>query len=566
MIYKKLGVMFFAWLLVFLPVIPSYAYSGGLLNGKRINLGSDLDSLNDYTNYITDSNEVTGYNIGAFGGIIDTFWYKFDNPATITDYQIKSNASSLDFTLYDNNKNILYHVDTWSLNGVKTSITPVSKVSYVSLVNTRGSSKFVNEFDVFGYEKDETPPANVNGVQQSATDVEVNLQWNNPTDVDFAGTKIYRNGQIITTLDKLKNSFKDTNLQPSTSYIYKITTIDETGNESNGVTVEIRTIPSDWDHVSDVTNVSTTVFDDRVKMTWQNPGEQAFVEVRIFKEGVLHTVVTTPANSFIDYDLSPNTTYSFLLRSRSTTGYMSPGVTVTATTTGAPTSPKSFYANAGDGEVTLYWNGKESKQDYNFIGYHVYQDGVRITSQPIKDERYTVSGLQNEKVYKFEVTAIDDLNNESPKSSSISVMPKENIPLQAPTGLNAAVGSGMITLTFNRVIHNDLQGYYVYLDGEKHSGLITKNKYVITGLNNDQTYSLAVVSVSHMGDESALSQSISAIPYVSDVPDIAVNYDLQDVSDGIGSTFSSLWLIIAFSCAIPISLYIGLRIKELILG
>jgi len=395
-------------------------YEGTLNNGivaqyssSSYQLTSQGSSFTITTNYTENYSTANNYSR----------WFQFAEPQIFDTYSLYTSVPGT-LSFYDSNKTLLSSI-TPTNTGERVKISPVSNVTYVEWKNTSGTTAYFTTLHVMG---DKTAPGNVNGIQQSATNAEVNLQWNNPSDSDFAGTKIYRNNELIATLDKTKNSFKDTSIQPGTTYEYKITTFDNDQNESSGVTVSITTLTPDWDYVSDVTNVTTSIFDDRVKITWTNPPEQEFVEVRIFKNGVLHAVATTPATQFTDYDLSSNTTYSYLLRSRSSTGYMSPGVTVTATTTGSPATPKNFYGVPTDGQVNIYWDGTESMKDYNFIGYHIYQNGQRITTTPIAATTYTVSGLTNDQTYQFEVTAIDDLNNESPKSNQISLTPTAPTP------------------------------------------------------------------------------------------------------------------------------------------
>lgn len=47
------------------------------------------------------------------------------------------------------------------------------------------------------------------------------------------------------------------------------------------------------------------------------------------------------------------------------------------------------------------------------------------------------------------------------------------------------------------------------------------------------------------------------------IPTVQLVYDLTDVATGTTSWFSSLWLILAFSIAIPLAFYIANRVKGL---
>ncbi|WP_205419505.1 hypothetical protein, partial [Klebsiella pneumoniae] len=61
---------------------------------------------------------------------------------------------------------------------------------------------------------------------------EVTLNWDVPrSNVDFTGTKIYRNGAFLTSLDKETTTFIDINVKPNTTYDYKVTGLYSDGFE-----------------------------------------------------------------------------------------------------------------------------------------------------------------------------------------------------------------------------------------------------------------------------------------------------------------------------------------------
>lgn len=49
----------------------------------------------------------------------------------------------------------------------------------------------------------------------------------------------------------------------------------------------------------------------------------------------------------------------------------------------------------------------------------------------------------------------------------------------------------------------------------------------------------------------------------STIPTINLDYDLADVATGVANWSSSIWLIVAFAVAIPLSFMIAGRIKNL---
>ncbi|ANB59299.1 fibronectin type III domain-containing protein [Anoxybacteroides amylolyticum] len=280
--YKKIFSLFSLTLLSFFLIPASlhyvFAYSGGLLHGKTLNVGDWIRSINGTTTKATDGDESTSVNLMPRMAHIyatDTIWYKFTSPQSIESYQVKG-GSSLVLRFFDSAGNIIY-TSYVQADGIKHYITKVDNVYYASLENEdMWSGSTVYEFDVFGVEiKDTFPPsevgnftANVGKVPQTTID----LAFTNPSDIDFAGTKIYLNGVLNATLDKTKTSYSISNLQPNTNYNIKITTFDTSGNESNGVTKAVKTLS-----FSDITNLNLFPAAYSILAQWTNPSDQSFL-------------------------------------------------------------------------------------------------------------------------------------------------------------------------------------------------------------------------------------------------------------------------------------------------
>ncbi|WP_342478339.1 hypothetical protein NYE24_06915 [Paenibacillus sp. FSL H7-0350] len=132
---------------------PTYAYSGGLLNGLAINLGSDLDDTQSTVNQATDNNDTypssPSVTVQKAGTQNDTLWYKFSSPVNISSYKLICNDDTyFRVKFYDNSKNVLFD-NAAVVNGNLTN-TPINDVSYVALVNEGKNYDIkVFEFDVF---------------------------------------------------------------------------------------------------------------------------------------------------------------------------------------------------------------------------------------------------------------------------------------------------------------------------------------------------------------------------------------------------------------------------------
>jgi hypothetical protein len=87
---------------------------------------------------------------------------------------------------------------------------------------------------------DTFPPATPTGLAAipggTATNAAIDLSWQPNTDPDLAGYHVYRrtNGafQRITSSPTLGPAFSDTTITPGTAYTYRVTAVDNSGNES----------------------------------------------------------------------------------------------------------------------------------------------------------------------------------------------------------------------------------------------------------------------------------------------------------------------------------------------
>ena len=86
----------------------------------------------------------------------------------------------------------------------------------------------------------ESPTAPVDLLTTAVTDSTVTLSWSAASDnVGVTAYRIYRDGSLLATSAAL--SFGDSGLQPSTSYLYSVTALDASGNESPSSEIQVTT-------------------------------------------------------------------------------------------------------------------------------------------------------------------------------------------------------------------------------------------------------------------------------------------------------------------------------------
>lgn len=142
-------------LVLLLPVTNAFAYTGGLLNGKSINVGSSPSGISETTTLITDGNFNTDYSLGNNGGNFDTAWITFETEQTIHSYRMSSNNTASTITLYDSSNAILKSFNNAINTDTLISFADIPNVKKVAVINTTAEVVRLKEFDVFGTT---TPP------------------------------------------------------------------------------------------------------------------------------------------------------------------------------------------------------------------------------------------------------------------------------------------------------------------------------------------------------------------------------------------------------------------------
>lgn len=392
------------------------AYEHGLLYGKMLsdyptskwNGSKSIDLQN-----ITDDNPSTSARIS--GGVS----YQFSSPVDLTGFYLKASGTQLTYSkvsFYRQDGTLIHEFSVPDVNGKLTNVE-LADVFLIVYLNENNFYNYIADFEVYG---DTTPAQNPMSVKVTAeSSTSIRLSWVDPPESDFQKVEIYRDDQLIGEVEKGTQFFVDTGLTPSTSYTYKLVSVDENGNRSSGITITGRTYDegADLTPPQEISNIKTEVYNDRIKITWTNPPDLDFLEVRIFKDGQLVAVAITPATQFTDYDLEEHTTYTYLFRTVDTSGNVSPGVSITETTKGKPPQVTGLHAEPNHQQVTLSFF---RSSDPEVTGYNIYQDGAKIATTT--DTTYTVTGLTNGQTYTFQVSAVNQWG-ESVLSEPVSATP-----------------------------------------------------------------------------------------------------------------------------------------------
>lgn len=141
----------------------------------------------------------------------------------------------------------------------------------------------------------------------------------------------------------------------------------------------------------------------------------------VYQDGNL--IAISPTTSFTVTGLKGSTTYSFSVKAIDGSGNLSAASNSVSIKTQAsndqtaPTAPTKLTVVPAITTASLSWTA--STDNIGVAGYWIYKNGVLAGTS--KSTSYIVSGLEGNSVYTFTVKAIDDANNLSAASNTVTV-------------------------------------------------------------------------------------------------------------------------------------------------
>lgn len=225
-----------------------------------------------------------------------------------------------------------------------------------------------------------------------------------------------------------------------------------------------------------------------------------------------------PASGTVVYDdkaVANDTTYYYTVIANGQSQSV-PSNEVSAVPLASPSSP---YAGAGNGTVSLYWQGVQGAQTYTvYRSASPAGDGGAAIATGLTGTNYTDTIVSNFTAYYYQVSAVFD-KGESQKSSPGGATPT-GPPTDAPGGLQITGDLRGYLLTWNQV--QGATNYKVYAGlssgNETYSGATSELWTSARFLTPKTTYYLQVSAVNNVGEGPLSSEVQIGIP---DYPPIA---------------------------------------------
>ena len=170
-----------------------------------------------------------------------------------------------------------------------------------------------------------------------------------------------------------------------------------------------------------------------------------------------------------------------------------------------PKTPTGLTATDGEYQVTLKWNGNT---EADIAGYKIFKDSVYLTTT--EGTSYTVSNLSPKKSYRFQISAVDFWNNESPKTTEVIGNVTGPMIPDPPTLNVSDVTDSSFKVSWNSDPY--AVGYSIFLNGQFVSD-VTKSPYILTGLSPETVHEVTVRAKSSSGPstESSISQDTNPL-------------------------------------------------------
>ena len=229
---------------------------------------------------------------------------------------------------------------------------------------------------------------------------------------------------------------------------------DESGDYDLYVTPTDEISPTDPRELKtlDVSYTSTTI---TWKYSTDNIGVRKYL---IYRNNELYASVNGETTIFTDYNLTPDTKYTYFVIARDGMGNvsnMSNSIEVkTLIDDEIPSIPQYIGISSKNGDsVTIEWSNSNDNVAVQY--YEIYRDGVLVGTNVFT--RFEDKGLKENTEYKYSIIAVDTSNNKSVMSDELSVIPLKPCIIQTtPTYYDVIGGVGYTTI--NVAIANNQNG------------------------------------------------------------------------------------------------------------
>ncbi|HSV42639.1 MAG TPA: fibronectin type III domain-containing protein, partial [Methanomassiliicoccales archaeon] len=337
------------------------------------------------------------------------------------------------------------------------------------------------------------------------------LAWKGPiVPVPDLTYHLFRDGAMIWSGAAL--NYTDLSVTKGVTYSYSVAAQNTVGRGPNSTIVMASPVGEPdppWGLIAAAGNTRAT-------LNWNagNYSGPGMLTYHLFRDGA--EVYNGPQTSYTDIGLDNGRSYNYQVAASNSVGWSANSTAVRVTPQGPPSAPTGLEAEGDIGYVALRWSAPSYAGPGALI-YHLFRDGAPIWSGAMTS--YVDDDVVVDVAYSYTVAA-RNLIGWGPNSSSATAIPiaYASVPPEAPTGLVASPGDGLVRLAWEAPMESGtsvITGYRVYrlvMPGSYELiATVTGLTFTDSGLTNGREYSYKVCAISSVG-ESDPTGDISAIP------------------------------------------------------
>ncbi len=391
-------------------------------------------------------------------------------------------------------------VDTLMKNGRKYYYAVVS-VDYADNESSRN-----NILSVFA--QDTKAPAVPKNIKSESGKLGISILWDLSPEDDIAGYALYRSVDVDSVFEKVHtdllplnvNRYEDVTAQSGDEYFYRLTAVDQAGNESEQ-SANVYGFYIDPSRPLPPMNLKAEADSSQITLSWSKIENNEILGYYVFRtssyKGEFSQVSDLiPREDTLWTDtssLSSLSTYYYAMKSSTLNGnfsYYNEAVAVKPLPTerALPTPPSDFYGYADYTGVRLHWKMPLDKSVY---GYNIYRITTSESSLVKLNDSLlifsTTSFLdktaKKNQTYSYYIKSVHFEGIEGNASHEVEITPLAASP-EPPDNFRAFVQNGIITLKWSKILLDDMKGYNIY----KHTGdgLLKRVNKEIIALNNTE--------------------------------------------------------------------------------
>ncbi|MEA3286786.1 MAG: FG-GAP-like repeat-containing protein, partial [Candidatus Marinimicrobia bacterium] len=411
-----------------------------------------------------------------------------------------------------------------------------------------------------------SPPPLPENLTGTAGDQQVTLSWDESWAPDFAKYRIYRGtaSPATTLIDSLvgdasDTSYADTGLSSGATYYYRVTAVDDAGNESdysNEISVFIyeTLIDIDGNVYQAITIGEQTWMRENLKVTHYRNGEAVS---NVTDAGTWAGLSTGAYCNYLNINANADTYGSLYnwyaindARELAPEGWHIPSdgewkvLEMYLGMSQADADGLGWIGTDEGGKLkeigTAHWDSPNTGAT-NTSGFTALPGGGRDFNGLYDHIRnygafWSASENDNNTAWKRTLqhthSDIDRYNNDKKYGLSVRCLKNDQIPPAIPQNLAAEAGNAIVNLTWDAVADVDLSMYHIYRGSETGvytliDSVISDTSYADNSVTNSTTYYYVIKAVDTSGNSSAAATEVNSTPFS---PFITANAGLAAVT------------------------------------